>query len=237
MTPKAAKTTKKTPKRTKAAGKKPGAPQRPLKGPQKAAVPVPAPKPATKPKTPSQRRLDQNERMRMAAEMRQAGADYHTIAERCGYASANTACQAVNNYIKKQASDTAAGNRAMDAARLDALLTVAYTRALAGDKDMMDRAVSIMERRAALLGYEEESGPAVVNNGVIIVGGEAMTQEQIEKALAGAVEQREIEEAPPDQEKMDEVEWDDFEAFEESLYTPDVDDEIVDAELVEETSA
>jgi hypothetical protein len=102
----------------------------------------------------SKRRLAAAERQRQALELKKAGADYRTIAERVGYAGPAGAYKAVTTALKALVQEPAEELRTMEVARLDQMLLGLWPKAIKGDTWAVDRVLKIMERRAALLGLD-----------------------------------------------------------------------------------
>jgi hypothetical protein len=108
----------------------------------------------------AQQRLERDTK---AVELRTAGADYDTIAQRLGYGSRSHAFEAVNNLLKERATEPAAELRQMEADRLDKLMLAHWSAATKGDIKKTEIVLRLMQRRAELLGLNrpvaiEESG-------------------------------------------------------------------------------
>lgn len=92
-------------------------------------------------------------------ELRKAGVPFRQIAEQVGYAGPGPAYEAYKRAMHAIIKEPAEAVRDLEVARLDALFTVAYQRAAIGDRDLraLDRCLSIMDRRAKLLGLDAPS--------------------------------------------------------------------------------
>jgi hypothetical protein len=94
------------------------------------------------------------DRWRQALELRRSGESYQEIADRLGYANPSGAYDAVMGALKATLAEPAADVRRMEADRLDRLTLAAWPLATSGDLKAMDRVLSIMDRRARLLGLD-----------------------------------------------------------------------------------
>lgn len=89
-----------------------------------------------------------------AMRLRASGMDFDRIAQRLGYANRAGAHRAVMSALKKTLQEPADELRTMEAERLDRMLEGLWEKAIAGDTWSVDRVLSIMERRAKLLGLD-----------------------------------------------------------------------------------
>ena len=92
-----------------------------------------------------------------ALELRKAGATYEAIARQCGYAGKGAAYNAVQRELQRTMQEPADDVRTLELLRLDDLYRAMIPKALRGDKDStwyVDRCLTIMERRARLLGLD-----------------------------------------------------------------------------------
>lgn len=144
--------------------------------------------PFTLPVDPTQ--IPYGPRAKMAFDMRVAGAPYDVIADKLGYASGDTARQAILQRINKhfkQSEEDVAEIVEMELRRLDELQLICWRRAKDGDLAAVDRILRIMERRAKMLGYDQEQASTiqgdVTNNTAIVIAGD---EEQYKAALAKA---------------------------------------------------
>lgn len=100
------------------------------------------------------RRLARAEVIRTALALRIAGASFDAIAKQLGLANRSAAYKIVSKAIKSIPREKRDELVAIEEKRLDALWIVAYEKAKAGSLGHLDRALRIMERRAALLGLD-----------------------------------------------------------------------------------
>lgn len=127
----------------------------------------------------------------LAFELRKAGADYDTIADRLGYKDGRSARAAILQRIRKYyAANTEAVEEimALEMERLDHLQLVCWRMAKDGDLSAVDRILKIMERRAKLLGIDKQvEGSGNVDNSThqtaIFIGG---SEDDYVKALQQA---------------------------------------------------
>jgi len=88
----------------------------------------------------SERRIDANTRHKQALELRMAGYDYRTIADK--------------SALKKTLQEPADKVRELEIKRLDAMLAAIWARVRSGNDYAIDRALKIMARRAEYLGLD-----------------------------------------------------------------------------------
>jgi orotate phosphoribosyltransferase-like protein len=100
------------------------------------------------------------EKQRRALELRKAGMGFQSIADALGYANHTGAYKAVKAALKATIQHPADELRKVESERLDALLKACWQVALQGNLLAVDRVLSIMARRAALLGL---NAPTEVN--------------------------------------------------------------------------
>lgn len=100
------------------------------------------------------RRLQAQERVNRALELRKAGATFQAIAEQCGYKNAQRAHQAVTKAIRDLPREAAEDVRQIEVERLDRLMLGAWDRARRGDIEAGNYVLRIMKRRADLLGLD-----------------------------------------------------------------------------------
>lgn len=104
--------------------------------------------------------MDAAERRRQALELRKAGVDFRTIADRLGYEGPSGAHKAVTTALKALTAEPAEELRTLELERLDAMLRslwVRATNAKGADLGAIDRVLKIMERRAKLAGLDAPS--------------------------------------------------------------------------------
>ena len=110
----------------------------------------------------TEKRLTAVERQRQALEMRKAGKGFVEIAQVLGYGGPSGAYNAVTTALRKTLQEPADELRQMELARLDALQAALWPKAIAGEWAAADRVLSIMERRAKLLGLDAPTRADVV---------------------------------------------------------------------------
>ena len=118
----------------------------------------------SEPKT-SERRLAAVSRQRQALELRAAGHRYEEIASRLGYRGRNGAYKAVMAGIQRTLQEPAEVVRKMELHRLDQLWRAVWPKVAAGELPAVDRALRIMERRAAYLGLDAPKAIKMVGFG------------------------------------------------------------------------
>lgn len=112
-----------------------------------------------------QKTLDAIGRQRQALELRKTGMNFQHIADQLGYRDASGAWKAVTKALKESIKEPADSVRLMELARLDAMLVGIWTQAKSGNTNAIDRALKIMDRRAAYLGLD---APAKIDLKVMI---------------------------------------------------------------------
>ena len=123
-----------------------------------------------------------------AYEMKVAGVQWDTIAEKLGYASADSARQAVLNHVKKQYDARDVDEIVeLELMRLDRLQLLEWRKAQRGDGRAVQNILKIMERRSSLLGLDKKptETSTETHNTAIFIGG---TEEEYVAALAKARE-------------------------------------------------
>lgn len=112
--------------------------------------------------TTSLKRLDAVERQARALELRKEGKGFAEIAQALGYGGPAGAYKAVTTALRKTLQEPADELRRMELERLDALHAALWPQALAGKWLAVDRVLSVMERRAKLLGLDAPTRSDVV---------------------------------------------------------------------------
>jgi hypothetical protein len=102
----------------------------------------------------SRQRIFAAERHVRAIELRKAGVTFQQIADQLGYANAAGAHKAVTTALREMLREPTEELRALEVARLDHMLLGIWQKATSGGTWEIDRALKIMERRAALLGLD-----------------------------------------------------------------------------------
>src|SRR5579863_1532843 len=88
------------------------------------------------------------EKQRQALLMRKDGMTFEEIARRLGYRNRNGAYYAIERALTATVKEPADELRTLELARLDAIWTRMYAKALQGDHLAVDRCLRIMQRRA-----------------------------------------------------------------------------------------
>lgn len=97
-------------------------------------------------------------------QLRLAGVDWETIAERLKYASRGAACEDFRRALEATRADVAAAAedaREIEAARLDRLQAGFWAKAIKGDKQAGEMVLRILARRARMLGLDSPAQVAV----------------------------------------------------------------------------
>lgn len=135
--------------------------------------PHPSASPPSQDRDPVRRRGDRDRAAREARRLealhlRLAGWDYDTIARHLGLRHRSSAYRLVQAALAARQREAAPAVRALELARLDALLERVWPRALAGHLPAVDRVLAILDRRARLLGlHAPERAVAVVDLTVV----------------------------------------------------------------------
>lgn len=103
--------------------------------------------------TQRRRAVETVERRVLALNMRRAGATYATIGAALGIAE-NSALRLVQRALNAMQRESADGVRRMELERLDAMWAAAWPGIELGDPAAIRSGISIMERRAKLLGLD-----------------------------------------------------------------------------------
>jgi hypothetical protein len=118
--------------------------------------PEPTPRPdrnrSRDPGRPGRDRAARAARRLEALHLRLAGWDYDTIARQLGFRHRSSAYRLVQAALAARQREAAPAVRALELARLDALLERVWPRAMAGHLPAVDRVLAILDRRARLLG-------------------------------------------------------------------------------------
>lgn len=96
-------------------------------------------------------------RQNRALELRMAGATYQQIADALGWSNKGTAWEAVQAALARDDAAVAGIReeyRALQLARTERMLRGIWTKVVAGDGPMYDRALRTLERQAKLLGLD-----------------------------------------------------------------------------------
>lgn len=126
------------------------------------------------------------ERRRKAVSLRLAGAPYEEIAQKCGYASAASAGQAVRSEMKQLAHEEARDLRTLQYERLNMMLLTLQPGVMQGDPRYIQTALSVMDRMNALMGVDQQTEEGdTTNNFLIVVDGDTDTYISKLKEMAG----------------------------------------------------
>jgi len=105
----------------------------------------------------SVRRLEGHARQLAALELRKAGLSFALIAQRVGYSDPSGAYRGIMAALRRTFQEPADEVRKLELERLDRLLNGIWSDAESGNKEAIDRALSIMRRRALYLGLDAPS--------------------------------------------------------------------------------
>ena len=100
-----------------------------------------------------------------ALELRKQGKQYSEIAAELGYASGSGAHAAVRGALKKTLQEPADELRAIENARLDAMLAALWPAIERGDAKAIAAGVKLSERRAKLNGLDKPDALDVTSGG------------------------------------------------------------------------
>jgi hypothetical protein len=117
----------------------------------------------------SDRRIEILDRDRKALELRKAGANYAQIAREIGLDTESGAAKAVKAALDDVIREPAMDVLVLELSRLDVLLLGCWQKAKNGDVQAIDRALRIMERRAAYLGIDAPKKTATDFDGSVTV--------------------------------------------------------------------
>jgi AraC-like DNA-binding protein len=109
----------------------------------------------------SPRRIDSQERVAKALELRKAGETLQQIADQLGYANPSAVYAAIRRTLDQIVVPAVEEYRKMELERLDALQLAVWPAARRGDYQAIDRVLKIMERRARLLGLDVQPDATV----------------------------------------------------------------------------
>lgn len=104
---------------------------------------------------PEEHRL--NERRKQMFQMKMAGVDWATIADRCGYSSseyAQTDYQRVRNRSRAELRTSVEEARWLEVSRLDRIQAAVWPKAMKGDTKAADTAHRVIITRCKILGLE-----------------------------------------------------------------------------------
>lgn len=133
---------------------------------------------AAQPTPQPQQFYNVREKRRAALELRKAGLSYDDIAKAVGYASGESARQAIRASLKQYEKESAQDIQRLQYAQLQQLVTVLWPKALAGDMAAVDRVLKIQERQASIFGTDapqKTTGQVDVvhHRGLLIIDGQS----------------------------------------------------------------
>ena len=99
-------------------------------------------------------RSSARERERSALELRKAGATPERIAQALGFKDTNSVLAAIKAQLDASAPESPSDALKLELERLDAMQRALWPEAMKGKWLAVDRCLSIMERRARLLGLD-----------------------------------------------------------------------------------
>ena len=111
-----------------------------------------------------QRKVAKAELAREVLRLRGTGASYDQIAEELKLANRSVPWKLFKFAIKEVIREPAEAVLTIELSRLDAMLSALWPRVADGDTQAIDRALRIMERRAAYLGLDQPKGLKVELN-------------------------------------------------------------------------
>jgi hypothetical protein len=110
------------------------------------------------------KRVAQAEQEKRVLELRIEGHSYEEIAKRVGLAGKTGAWTVARRAIRRIPEDQANEARRLEVARLDRLLSGVFSKARGGDIKAIGAVLSLMDRRASLLGLD---APKTTNHVVV----------------------------------------------------------------------
>jgi len=139
----------------------------------------------------SPRRIEATAKQREALKLRTTGMSFWNIAQQLGWKTAYGAQCAIEAALLKTIQAPADEQRKLDLVRLDVMLMAVWARVMGGELDAVATALSILTRRAKLLGLdmpikiENEGDPLIDNRSLnITIGGED-ARDTLQRIVAG----------------------------------------------------
>ena len=140
------------------------------------------------------RRIDIEQRWKLALDLRRAGYSYDHISEECGYASPESAAAAIRRALKRWGTSAAEDLRALELERLDEITRTLWPAVMAGDTESISLYLKVSERRAKLCGLDltrqEVTHKGGGNQTMIVIGGDGQTYrrslEEVERHIQSA---------------------------------------------------
>jgi hypothetical protein len=102
------------------------------------------------------RAITEAARTRQALELRLAGLTFEQIAQRLGYANKSGAYKAIARALRERVAEPAEALRAVQQARIEALISSHWPAAQGGDLRATDRVIKLLEREAKLLALDQQ---------------------------------------------------------------------------------
>lgn len=118
--------------------------------------------------------VETREREAKVLELRKACKPFHEIATELGYADASGAKRAYDRAMLATIQEPAEAIRKIELERLDSLMAGLWPNAMKGDVQAVDRCLSIMNRRAKMLGLDAPTRQTVT----------VVTRDAVESAIA-----------------------------------------------------
>ena len=112
------------------------------------------------------RNPDYAERLKKAIDLRKAGHTYETIAEQCGWNSPQAAHKAVQKALTDTLREASDDLRTLEALRIDRMLAGLWPKAITGNAAAVRAVISLMDRRARLLGLDQKTTDITITSGV-----------------------------------------------------------------------
>lgn len=103
---------------------------------------------------------EQLARERQVLELRQAGVDYQTIADRVGFTNKGSAKRAFDRALARVHYPQASEARELELSRLDRLQAAHWAKAIKGEEGATAQVLRIMDMRVRLLGLSHADGLA-----------------------------------------------------------------------------
>ena len=123
-----------------------------------------------------QRKLDRNERDRVAYELLKAGATYTTIARECGFKTSQSAHAAMRRYTSRMQQTETLEMKALQLERLNHMFMVLWPEVNKGNRSAINTALSVWDRITAITDILNPAKIDVTHHGlpdhnVLVIGG------------------------------------------------------------------
>lgn len=106
-----------------------------------------------------------------SVELRLAGLEYADIAREVGYSNKGTAWRAVNTALRERVDSSVEEYRQTELARLDALQSACWDKAMEGDIASATLVLKVMAQRSRLLGLELLAGQGAESPRTVVIQG------------------------------------------------------------------